>query len=137
MLGATHLLFSFFFGSLFFKFISANTLINKIIFTIVLLIGTFLPDLDIKLKLKHRGYTHTIWPVILALIFGGVFSKVQFIALTFALGYGSHLFVDMLTPFGIAPFLPIYKRKISGPIETGSILEFGIVIALLILIFFA
>lgn len=128
MLGTTHLLFSFLFGSLIFDYVHPTSLIAKIIFAVLLLAGTFLPDLDLKIPaLKHRGIFHTIWPVIIILIANAVFAKyLPFPIIALAIGYGSHLLADSLTKFGIAPIYPLSKQKISGPIDTGSILEYAL-----------
>lgn len=125
MLGTTHLLFSLLFGSILFDYVHPSSLIAKLVFAVLLLSGTFLPDLDLKLPfLKHRGLLHTLWPVILVLIVNvslEIFLQVSIAALAF--GWGSHLIADCLTPFGIAPIYPLYKGKIKGPIRTGSWLE--------------
>lgn len=126
MLGTTHLLFSFLFGSLFLDYFFPGSLIAKIIFASLLLAGTFLPDLDLKIPaLKHRGIFHTIWPVIIILIVNVAFAKyLPFPIIALAIGYGSHLLADSLTKFGIAPLFPLSKQEIRGPIKTGSISEY-------------
>lgn len=126
MLGATHLLFSFLFGSLFLDYVFPGSLVAKIIFAALLLAGTFLPDLDLKIPaLKHRGVFHTIWPVIIILIVNAVFAKyLPFPIIALAIGYGSHLIADSITKFGTMPLYPLSKQKISGPIDTGSISEY-------------
>jgi membrane-bound metal-dependent hydrolase YbcI (DUF457 family) len=130
MLGTTHLLFSFLFGSFLFNYLSPPTLLGKIIFAALLLIGTFFPDLDLKIPaLKHRGIFHTIWPVLLILIVNFVFMKYSILAL--AIGYGSHLIADSLTVFGVAPIYPISEKRIRGPIKTGSFTEFCIAAVIL------
>jgi len=137
MLGVTHLLFSFLFGSFVFNFIGGS-LLTKIIWASALLAGTFMPDIDAKVVfLRHRGLLHTIWPVLIFLILGGLLSKLQILFLPLAIGYLGHLMADSLTPSGVAFFYPISSRKISGPIRTSSVLELVLVICLLILIFFS
>jgi membrane-bound metal-dependent hydrolase YbcI (DUF457 family) len=133
MLSSTHLLFSFLFGSLFLNYVHSLSLISKFIFVALLLIGTVLPDLDLKIPaLKHRGLFHTIWPIILILIVNLFLKKyVSFSITALALGYGSHLFADALSQEGVTPLAPLSKEKIKGPIRVGSIAEF--IIAVLIL----
>jgi len=127
MLGTTHLLFSLFFSSFLFDYIHPVSLVGKIVFAAFLLAGTFIPDLDLKIPfLKHRGVFHTIWPVVLTLAAGFFLQKMQFVLFPFAIGYASHIIADMITPFGIAPFYPLLKRRIKGPVRTGSFLELGI-----------
>ena len=126
MLSSTHLLFSFLFGSLFLDYIHPSTLIAKIVFAALLLIGTGIPDIDLRIpSLKHRGILHTIWPVILILILNAVFAKyLPFSIAALALGYGSHLLADAITKEGIIPLYPLTRQEIKGPIKVGSIAEF-------------
>ena len=128
MLGSTHLLFSLLFGSFLFDYFHPGTLFLKIVFAALLMIGTFLPDLDLKFKfLEHRGLLHTIWPIVLLLIVNFFLQKqTGFSIIAMAIGYGSHLFADMLTPCGVAPIAPLHKKRIRGPVETGSVWEFGV-----------
>ena len=127
MLNTTHLLFSLFFSSFLINYLPANSLAAKIIFAALLLAGTFIPDIDLKIPfLKHRGVFHTAWPVIFAAAAGFFLPKMQFLFFPFAIGYASHLFADMITPFGVAPFFPLIKKRIRGPVKTGTFLELGI-----------
>lgn len=127
MLSTTHLLFSLFFSSFLFGYIHPTSLIGKIVFAALLLAGTFIPDLDLKIPFfRHRGVFHTAWPAALVLVAGFFLPKMQFLLFPFAVGYGSHLIADMITPFGVAPFFPLIKRRIKGPVKTGSFLELGI-----------
>lgn len=126
MLNSTHLLFSFLFGSLFLDYIHPASLLAKVVFAALLLIGTSFPDLDLRIpSLKHRGILHTIWPIILVLILNAVLARfLPFSITAFALGYGSHLFADALTKEGVKPLYPLSKQEIKGPIKVGSIVEF-------------
>jgi len=133
MLGTTHLLFSFLFGSLFLDYVYPSSLIAKIVFAVLLLVGTSLPDLDLKIpSLKHRGILHTIWPIILILILNVVLAGfLPFSIAALALGHGSHLFADAITKEGVAPLFPLTRQEIRGPIKVGSLAEF--IIAAIIL----
>jgi inner membrane protein len=135
MLSSTHLLFSFLFGSFLLTYAHPTSLLAKIIFAALLLIGTSLPDLDLKIpSLKHRGILHTIWPVILVLIVNAIFAKyLPFSIAALALGYGSHLFADAITKEGVAPLYPFTRQEIKGPIKVGSWAE--LVIATIVLAF--
>jgi membrane-bound metal-dependent hydrolase YbcI (DUF457 family) len=128
MLSSTHLLFSFLFGSLFLDYIHPSSLIAKIIFAALLLAGTSLPDLDLRIpSLKHRGILHTIWPIVLILIVNYFLkSFIPFSIAALALGYGSHLFADAITKEGVKPLAPLSKQEIRGPIKVGSLSEFVI-----------
>jgi len=128
MLSSTHLLFSFLFGSLVLDYIHPASLIAKIIFAALLLIGTSFPDLDLRIpSLKHRGILHTIWPIVLILIVNYFLKNyVPFSIAALALGYGSHLFADALTKEGVKPLYPLTRQEIKGPIKVGSLSEFVI-----------
>lgn len=107
--------------------------------------GALLPDIDtpssvlgrrvwpISLFLTHRGFLHSYTVGVLILVggilasfFWGVINGIFIISI--ALGYLSHIFLDSLTPMGIGGR--------SGPIRTGSLLEFLILIGLLVLVSF-
>lgn len=125
MLGSTHLLFSFLFGSFLLSYLHIGGFAGRIIFAALLLVGAFLPDIDLKMPFtKHRGIFHTIWPVLLILIANFFLAKyLPFSIAAIAIGYGSHLVADAMTPFGIAPLHPLAKYEIKGPIRTGGIVE--------------
>jgi len=136
MLGTTHLLFSLFLGSFLFDYVQPSSLGSKIIFAALLLIGTFMPDLDLKIKsLKHRGILHTIWPILVIAIINALLIKFSiYTVIALAIGYGSHLIADALTPFGVAPLYPLYGKRIRGPVETGTITEFGVAAVIMALL---
>ena len=135
MLGSTHLLFSLLLGSFYFNYAKPDSIIGKIVFAALLLIGTFLPDIDIKLPVKHRGIFHTIWPIVLILVLNAVLSNfLPFSIVALALGYGVHIATDAITPYGIAPLWPLQKQRIRGPVRTGSLLELGIASVLVVII---
>ena len=84
------------------------------------LIGSLLPDIDNKnstlgkyfhLPLKHRGFTHQIYPILLislsALFFNKAFAYL-------ALGYFIHLFLDSFSTAGICWFKDNFIRYSSG-----------------------
>ena len=135
MLLKTHLAITLFFILLFLP--SVN---NKIIFVLVAIIATYLPDVDsrhstigrrklarvLQWFTKHRGMMHSftfLLSITVVLVF--VWPK---IALGFFTGYGLHLFADSFTKNGIRSFYP--SKKVSkGPLKTGSFFETGIVVA--------
>ncbi len=138
MLIKTHLAITIFFILLFIPAVE-----NKVVFSAVALIATFLPDMDSRFSsigkkpivrilnffTKHRGMIHTFTflislTVILVLIF-------PVAAFGFFLGYGLHLLADSFTIQGIIPFYPL-KKKSAGKIKTGSMLERGIFVGLII-----
>jgi inner membrane protein len=81
-------------------------------------LGSILPDLDLKLGIKHRTITHwLIWPVLIWFLLPALFPRAV------ALGWFLHLVADCLTVEGLAPFWPI-RWRLRGFIRTGSTLEF-------------
>ncbi|HKZ49989.1 MAG TPA: metal-dependent hydrolase [Candidatus Nanoarchaeia archaeon] len=135
MLGSTHLLFSLLLGSFYFNYLKPDSIIAKLVFASLLLIGTSLPDIDLKLPVKHRGIFHTIWPVVIILIANFFLSQyIPFSIAALAFGYGVHIATDALTPRGVSPIWPLHKQRIRGPIRTGSMLELGIASAVLVAI---
>lgn len=139
MLIRTHLLIALFFALLFLSHTE-----SKLIFIMVVLIATFIPDVDSKFSklgrkktfrilqffVKHRGILHSFtFLVIISLVFLYVFPIIVF---GFFLGYGLHLLVDGFTRQGIKPFYPI-KWRINGIIRTGGMFETFVFVLFLIL----
>lgn len=108
---------------------------HKIIFIIVALFATFLPDIDSRYSVmgkkklnrilqfftKHRGITHSfVFLIAVTLI---LLYLLPVVALGFFLGYGLHLFADAFTKNGITPFHPFSKKKSEGFISTGRKFE--------------
>lgn len=127
MMFKTHLIIGIFLILLFFPIVS----FDKFLFVGVLLLCTFLPDIDMsrsymgKYKIfrplqwvvKHRGFFHSFTlAVIIALIFA---FYVPVLALPFFLGYAGHLIADAMTSEGIRPFWPS-KTEIKWRIRTGG-----------------
>lgn len=89
-------------------------------------LGSVLPDWDLKFKIKHRTVTHwVIWPALLACV------PYPF-ARAVALGWGLHILADCLTVEGLDPFWPI-RYRLRGFIRTGSVLEYVTLGALFVL----
>ncbi len=121
---------------------------HKVVFVIVALMATFIPDIDSRYSVvgrrkinrilqfftKHRGITHSF--VFLILITVLLVYVLPIIALGFFLGYGLHLFGDSFTLNGIQAFYPISKKKASGPITTGRKFEKVLFVILLFLALF-
>ncbi len=129
MLIKTHLTITLFFVLLLLPFVS-----HKIIFIVIALLATYIPDIDssnsklgkkiifrpLQFFLKHRGFFHSFTFLFLITLIFAMF--IPILALGFFLGYASHLFADSLTINGIIPFFP-WKRKIAWKIRTGSRIE--------------
>jgi membrane-bound metal-dependent hydrolase YbcI (DUF457 family) len=110
---------------------------HKVIFSLVALAATIIPDLDSKNSglgkhlifripqffTKHRGVIHSLTVCILAsFLLAFIFPVV---ALPFFVGYSLHLFSDSFTIDGIEPFWP-YNGKSEGYIRTDGKIERGI-----------
>ncbi len=135
----THIMITLFFFLLFFQYIS-----NPIVFLVVSIFATAIPDIDNRFSkighykisrifnffVRHRGITHsfTFLTVISLLIF--LFFKDIFFA--FILGYSLHLLADGFTLSGIRPFYPL-KWKIKGRLKTGGFTEIFIFVALFLI----
>ena len=91
-----------------------------------------LPDIDLKLGIKHRTWTHHAVLIPLLLI-PAVLSQ-NSIFLSFAVGYVSHLIGDAFTPSGI-PYWTFRDRFSINAFKTGSLTEyfFVAVFALMVL----
>lgn len=99
-------------------------------------IGVLIPDLDVKPRKYHRKLFHNIWVLIIFLFIGfsfGIFNRQT--GIIFSIGFISHLIGDSLTHRGIMPLWPIKKPKFNGPIKTGGLGEYLLVLILLLLIY--
>ena len=99
-------------------------------------LGVLIPDLDFKTRKYHRKILHNIWSIIIILFIGfsiGLLDRAD--ALIFSIGFLSHLIGDAITHRGIMPLWPIKKPKFNGPIKTGGLGEYLIVLVLLIMIY--
>ena len=141
MLIKTHLAITLFFVLLLLPFVS-----YKIIFILIALFATYIPDIDLESSklgrkiifrplqffVKHRGAFHSFtFLFLITFIFILIIPR---IALGFFVGYASHLFADSLTISGITPFFP-WKRKIFWKIRTGGNTERILFFVLLIINF--
>ncbi|MDP3881492.1 MAG: metal-dependent hydrolase [Nanoarchaeota archaeon] len=132
MMYRTHLLFGIFLALAFLDY--AN---NKLIFFLVILASTFLPDVDcmhsylgrekifrpLQWFVKHRGFFHSLlFCIAIAVIFSFYYPP---LALPFFLGYAGHLLLDSFTDNGIRPFWP-FKKELKGFVRTNGNVEKGI-----------
>lgn len=133
----THLLFAFFIASLFAK--EQGWLMMGMV-----LLGSFLPDIDhpqsklgSKIKIigwlsQHRGFWHTPFAMLIVSLGIAVITQVK-IGMGLGIGYTSHIVLDTLTIKGVMLFYPFSRRRLTGPIETGSVTE-GILFVLLFIL---
>jgi membrane-bound metal-dependent hydrolase YbcI (DUF457 family) len=99
------------------------------------LLGALLPDVDMKIKRMHRKIFHNIWFLIIILFLGFKLGSDKISSIALSIGFVSHLISDSLTHRGIMPFWPIKKPKFNGPVKTGGLGEYLIVVMLLLLIY--
>lgn len=71
--------------------------------------AALLPDWDLKLKIRHRGLTHSLL-VLCILSFALSLLLPSILLFPAVLGYASHLVLDLLTVQGIELFYPHHKR---------------------------
>jgi len=139
MMRRTHLAIGLAFALLFLPHVN-----NKLIFFLVVLISSLIPDIDspnstlgrhkvfrpLQWVSEHRGVFHSltlgvVFALILALIW-------PILAFPFFLGYAAHLLSDSFTKDGITPFWP-WKRNTRGPIRTGGASEYPVFIVFLVI----
>ena len=141
MLFKTHLLFGFLCALFGVQFLQPQ---NQILFVILAVIGSALPDLDHpnsklgrKVKIvaylfEHRGFTHGLF-ILVPLLFFSLYYMQTVNAYALLIGYVSHIAIDMLTVEGIMPLHPISKFRLSGFVRTGHVGEyilFGVMLLL-------
>lgn len=103
-------------------------------FSIFAFIGAVVPDLDCGFL--HRRLLHNVWALAVMLLVAfklGIIDNA--VATAFSMGFLSHLGSDALTHKGVMPLWPISRPKIHGPIKTGGLGEFAIMVGLLFLLF--
>lgn len=129
--------------TIFFILLLINSVEHKIVFVIIALIATYIPDVDsrystlgrkrinriLQLFTKHRGMIHSFSFLLTITFFLVLF--VPIVALGFFLGYGLHLFADSFTKNGIRPFYP-WKKKSCGRIRTGGKFETSVFVGFVI-----
>ena len=117
----------------------------KIVFTLVSLIATMLPDVDsafskfgrakaarvVQFFTRHRGFFHSFTFCIVVSVVLALFSPTVILALPFFLGYSVHLLADSFTSEGIRPFWPA-KKRISWKVPVGSVVEKSIFVSFLV-----
>jgi len=108
-----------------------NFVNNQLVFVIVALIATIIPDIDhsdsvigkrlifrpLQFFIKHRGMIHSFTIAVLISVLIAIFFPVA--SLGFFLGYSVHLLCDSFTREGIEPFWP-FDYKIKGYLTTGE-----------------
>ncbi len=128
MFNKTHLVIGLFVALFFLPYVN-----NKIVFFPIVLISSFIPDLDtiifpqkdyrILRMLKSESYKNFMHSYTFCIMLSSVLAFFYpILALPFFLGYSFHLFFDSLTVNGIAPFWP-FRVKTKGFIVPGGVVE--------------
>lgn len=94
-------------------------------------VGATLPDADLKLRIRHRGITHSALACALV-AWAAVATGLPGVAI----GYVSHVLADACTPAGVRALSPLSRRAVhllpkAARIRTGSVREliFGLAFA--------
>lgn len=101
---------------------SASPLPEAILLAFVSQSAALLPDLDLKLKIKHRGVTHSLLALFIVGALIGWFGH-EWITAAAVLGYASHLFLDLLTIHGIELLYPWHRRINLLRFRTGGVID--------------
>ncbi|MCA9477878.1 MAG: metal-dependent hydrolase [Nanoarchaeota archaeon] len=121
MLGRTHLVFGLF----------LSTFFTSPLAWLFVLFGSLVPDIDSSTSIlgrkariigktfEHRGFFHSLFFLIPSSLIIYGFSPL--LSLSFTIGVGGHLLLDMLTKQGIRIYP--FKKKISGTVRVGSFQE--------------
>ena len=104
-----------------------------IIPSLIGLIGCTAPDVDLKLRIRHRTVTH--WLITSFLLYALISIVSPNIAYAFFINYVLHIIADTLTVEGCPLFAPFYNKRISLRImRTNSFME-KIVYYIILIIF--
>lgn len=154
MNGRTHLLAGTALGIALATYWQPLPVMDTVIIAGASMLGSLLPDADhpnarihrllIVTRLvphlsEHRGITHALWvPALIAMgaHYGNLDPLPYYAVLALAIGYLSHILLDMLTVNGVKALYPIKRDYRIAPvrIRTGGLLERGLEIALLVVI---
>jgi len=91
---------------------------NSLMIALLVVAFSTIPDIDLRLEIKHRSYTHNLLAaIIFGLILGVIFHYfwISFWA-GFMGGFGGtilHIIGDLLTYQPFAPLAPFYRKKFA------------------------
>lgn len=122
---------------------------NNLIFFLMVMLGSILPDIDEKhskmnrwsgfigniavFLTKHRGFFHSLLFFIILFLAISYYWQ-NFYAEGLLLGYFAHLMGDGVTKMGVQIFYPFSRFKFKGPVRVGGMFEFVIMALLIIFI---
>jgi membrane-bound metal-dependent hydrolase YbcI (DUF457 family) len=99
------------------------------------LLGIMIPELDFRTKKYNHKIFHNIWFLVVIAITAIELGVSKTPLAMFSIGFLSHLVSDALTKDGIEPLWPIKKAKFNGPIKNGSIWEYILILAMLMMVY--
>ena len=129
MLLRTHIMFAILIILIFFNYVN-----NKIIFLIMVLVATIIPDLDssgssygrhlifrpFQFFSRHRGIFHSFTTAVVLSVLIAIWWPVA--SFGFFIGFSVHLITDSFSRNGIQPFWPL-KFKSQGSLVSGGKIE--------------
>lgn len=146
MMLRTHLAFGFLIGMLSLNYLNVP---NIYLFLGIVCISSILADVDssksrIGKKIKtlswtiektfgHRNIFHSIFPLVAIIILFFFYLKWNVVGMAMIIGYSSHLFIDCFTRMGIGFLHPISKKRITGFMKTGGLLEHLLFVMIVVL----
>ncbi len=142
MIFLTHISFALFLGLIIIKYVDLRA--NIIIFIIITLFSSLIPDLDesksflgkyvkpIGWLFKHRGLFHSIFLMIILMIIVFLITQNRTYAYAVMIGFGSHLILDSMTVSGTTLFWPS-KLRIKGKIRTCGLIDWGLCVVFIVI----
>lgn len=120
----------------------------SLLFAGTVILASILPDIDlssstpgkkikpiswtIEILFGHRGLMHTIFPQVIAYL-TALGLGYAYLGSAFLIGYSTHLASDALTVQGIMPLFPLSKKRVTGFVKTGGMLEHALFLSALAL----
>jgi len=112
---------------------SLFSLVLAIVFNLnpaVAVVASLLPDVDIILPIQHREIFHSVlFMVLVSLLFRFRFGKKH--ASAFAVGFSSHLFLDIFSKAGVKLFWPV-DYSFSLPLMSSNTANLSVLVICLV-----
>lgn len=143
MMFKTHLLFGLLVGLFAVSWFNTG---NVLLFMIFVMLGSAFADVDhpnskfgknvavIGILFKHRGFFHSFFAVTLFTLLVHALFERTIVTLAFALGYASHIVIDMFNHQGVMPFHPLSNYSIKGFMKTDGVMEWFLMVILAMLV---
>jgi membrane-bound metal-dependent hydrolase YbcI (DUF457 family) len=98
-------------------------------------IGMLMPELDFRPRKLHHKLFHNIWFLVAIVLIASSMGAESASIIMLSIGFFSHMISDALTHGGIVPLWPIKSPKFNGPIKSGSLGEYLLILILMIMIY--